>query len=141
MIIAKTARDGSTPGKILLNERAHHLALETILLIDYVIRDANFLGHPPGIVNILERTAAALHRFRHAFVPCKSPLVPKLHGQPNHVVPFGTQHGRDYGGIDSARHGYGDGLGGHEKTAFSSWLFALSLTNMFQPVAAAKAEG
>jgi hypothetical protein len=37
-------------------------------------------------------------------------LVPELHGQADNVVSFGAQHGRDGGGIDSPRHGYGDGL-------------------------------
>ena len=38
-------------------------------------------------------------------------LVPELHGQADDVVALGTQHGRDGGGVNSSRHGYGDGSG------------------------------
>jgi len=44
-------------------------------------------------------------------VPGQPPLVPELHGQADNVIPFRPQHGRDSRGIDSARHGCGDGFG------------------------------
>jgi hypothetical protein len=53
----------------------------------------------------------------------KAALVPELHSQTNHVMPFSAQHGRNGGRIHTARHGdcngsgYG-GLSGHNKLSF-----------------------
>jgi hypothetical protein len=44
-------------------------------------------------------------------LPGEAPLVPELHGQADNVVALGAEYGRDGGGIDTARHGYGDGIG------------------------------
>ena len=110
MIVAEAARNRRAPGKILLDKRPHHIALETLLLIDHVVRNAERLGDAAGVVNIVERAAAALHRLGHALVAGQAALVPELHGQANDVVPFGAQHGRDGGGVHSARHGNGNGF-------------------------------
>ena len=40
MIVAEAAGDGRAAGKILLDERAHHVALKALLVIDHVVRDA-----------------------------------------------------------------------------------------------------
>ena len=69
------------------------------------------LGHAAGVVNVVERAAASLHRLGHALVSGQTALVPELHGQADDVVSVGAQHGRDGGRIHTARHGYGDGLG------------------------------
>jgi hypothetical protein len=111
MIIAKTARDGRAPGEILLDERPHHIALKALFVIDHVVRDAKGLGNAASIVDIVDRTATALDGFRHAFVSGKTALIPELHGQADNVAPFGTQHGRNGRGVDSSRHGDGDGVG------------------------------
>ena len=68
------------------------------------------LRHAARVVDVVERAAASLHRLRHALVSGQAALVPQLHGQADDVVPLGAQHGRDGGGIHTARHGYGDGL-------------------------------
>src|SRR5580693_2404758 len=87
MIVAEAAGDGSAPGKILFHERADNLALETLLMIDYVIRNADVLGDAAGVVDIVERAAASLHGLRHAFVTGEASLVPELHGQAMMVCP------------------------------------------------------
>jgi hypothetical protein len=110
MIVAEAAGDGSAPGKILFHERADNLALETLLMIDYVIRNADVLGDAAGVVDIVERAAASLHGLRHAFVTGEASLVPELHGQADDGVSLGAKHGRDGGGIYTARHSYGNGL-------------------------------
>ena len=61
MVVAKTARDGSATRKILLDERAHHIALKPLLVIDHVIRNADGLGDAARVVNIVQRAATALH--------------------------------------------------------------------------------
>ena len=66
VIVAEAARDGRAPGKIFFNERADHVALETLFVIDHVIRDADLLGDAAGVVNVVERAAASLHGLGHA---------------------------------------------------------------------------
>src|SRR5271167_2029441 len=110
VIVAEAARDGRTPGKIFRDERANDLALEALLVIHHVIRNADVLGDAAGIVNIVEGAASSLHGLGHAFVTGEPALVPELHGQADEVVSFGVQHGRDGGRIDTARHGDGNGL-------------------------------
>ena len=111
VIVAEAARDRRAPGKILLDERPHHIALKALFVIDHVVGDAEGLGHAASIVDIVDRTAAALHGFGHAFVPGETALVPELHGQADDVAAFGAQHGRNGRGVDSSRHGDGDGFG------------------------------
>ena len=110
MIVAQAARNGSASGEILLHEGTHHFALKTVFVIDHVIRNADGLGDAARVINIVERAAASLDRLGHAVVAGQAALVPELHGQADDVVSLGAQHGRDGRGIDSARHGYGDGL-------------------------------
>src|SRR6266496_3807251 len=110
VIVTQTARDGSPPGNILFHKRPNHIALESLFVINDVIRDPDLLGHPASVINVVKRAAASLHRLRHAFLSCEPSLVPELHGQANHVVPVGAQHGRDGGGIHTARHCYGNGF-------------------------------
>ena len=111
MIVAEAAWDRRSSRKILGNERAHHVLLEAFFVIHHVIGNADVLGDASGIVDIVERAAAAGYLLGHALVSGEPPLVPELHGQADKVMPFGAQHGSDGGGIDSSRHGYGDGLG------------------------------
>jgi len=59
-------------------------------VIDYVVRNAEGFGHASGIVNIVERTAAALNGFRHAGVAGETALIPQLHGQSDDLMAFGT---------------------------------------------------
>ena len=110
MIVAEAARDRRAPGNVLLDEGTDHVALETLLVIDDVIWDADLLRDAAGVVNVVERAAASLHGLGHALAPGQAALVPKLHGQADDIVPLGAQHGRDGGGIHTARHGYGDGF-------------------------------
>ncbi len=110
VIVAETARDRCTPGKILLDERTHHIALKALFVIDHVVGDANGLGNTASIVDIVDRAAAALDGFGHAFVSSETALVPELHGQADDVVAFRTQHGRNGRGVNSSRHSDGDGL-------------------------------
>ncbi len=87
VIVAKAARNGRASRKILLDERTHHVALEALLVIDHVIRDADGLGDAARVVHVVERAAASLHRLGHALVPGQPALVPELHGQADDIVP------------------------------------------------------
>ena len=79
MIVAEAAGDGSAPGKILFHERADNLALETLLMIDYVIRNADVLGDAAGVVDVVMR-AAAMWCGAVIFELRQAALVPELHG-------------------------------------------------------------
>src|ERR1700693_3334976 len=122
MIVAEAARDRSLSRKILFDEWPHHVALKALLMIDHVIGNADGLRYTTRVVHVVEGTAAALHRLRHAPVPCESPLFPKLHGQADDLVALGAQHGRDGGGVNSARHGDGDGLCISHRRFRRSWI-------------------
>src|SRR5262249_54442522 len=110
VIVAETAGDGRAPGKVLFDERTHHVTLKAVFMIYDVIGYSDPLSHTPCIVDTVERAAATVHRFRHALASSQPPLVPELHRQPDDVVPLGTEHGRDGGRIHTARHGDRDGV-------------------------------
>src|SRR5215471_9517521 len=111
------------PGKVLIHEWTHDILLEALLLVDHVVWDAQGLGYSPRIINVVEGTASPFDRLRHASMTGEAALVPQLHRQPDDFMAVGAQHGRDGRGIDSSRHGHGDGLHRHalRLLAFSSW--------------------
>ncbi len=109
MIVAQTARNGSAAGKILLDEWTNYVTLEPVLVIDDVVRDADGLCHAAGVVNVIERTTAALHGLGHSRMASQTALIPELHREADDIVSLGAEHGRDGGGIDSTGHGDGDG--------------------------------
>src|SRR5207302_7086260 len=105
MIVAETAWNGRTPGKILFHKRPDNVALEALLVIDHVVRNTDLLSHAAGVVDVVERAAASLHRLGHTLATGESALVPKLHRQTDEAVTLCAQHGRDGGGVHTARHG------------------------------------
>src|SRR5262249_37866127 len=122
VVVAQAARDGRASGKILVDERAHHIALEAVFVIHHVVGNAEILGNAARVVDVINRAAAALRRDLrgHTAPTTQAALVPELHGQTNHSVPLGAEYGRDGGRIHTARHGYRDGLGWH-------WLCLVSI--------------
>src|SRR5262249_10548607 len=135
MIVAEAAWDRRAPGKILVYERTHHVALETLLVIDYVIRNSNRLRHPPRVINIVKRAATSLYGFRHSGMARQPPLVPKLHREADNLMPFGTEHSGDGGGVNPTRHGNADGLPVHTLALwlprFSAFRYALAANGRF----------
>src|SRR4029077_8794756 len=122
----QATRDGRASRKILLNERADHVALEALLVINHVIRDADGLSHPARVVDIIQRAAASLHRLGHAFAPSQPALVPQLHGQADNLVSLSAQHGRNRGRVDSSRHGDCDGSSFRiHDSGVSTWHLAI----------------
>src|SRR5581483_7164788 len=61
VIVAETARNRRTSGEILVHERTNHVALEALLMVHDVVRNAKLLGDVPRVVNVLDRAAAPLH--------------------------------------------------------------------------------
>src|SRR5260370_10738210 len=81
VIVAETARNRRPSGKILLDERPHHIALKALLVIDHIVGDAEGLGNAASIVDVVARTAPALDGFEHAFVSGDPARVPARHSQ------------------------------------------------------------
>src|SRR5690348_9328440 len=82
-------------------------------MVNHVIGDANGLSDAASVVNVIERATAPGYRLRHTLAARQAALVPELHGEAHHVVTVGAQHGRNGRGVDSSRHGDGDGLVWH----------------------------
>ena len=76
VIVAERTGDRSPAGQILADKGLDDISLETILLVDQVIRDVQPVGDAAGVVNIVDRATAALHGLRHAFVAGKTALIP-----------------------------------------------------------------
>src|SRR5258708_17465148 len=100
MIVAEAARDGRASRQILLHERTHHIALEAVFMIDYVIRNANGLGDAARVVHVVDRTTAALHGLGHALMSSQAALVPELHSQADDVMTLRASHGRNGPGVN-----------------------------------------
>ena len=110
VVVAQAAGDRSASGNVLFHERAHHITLEALFVIDHIVRDADLLGDAAGVVDIVERAAASLNGLGHALASGETALVPELHGQTDDIVAVGTEHGRNGGRIHTARHSYRDGV-------------------------------
>ncbi len=112
VVVAEGAGDGGSACEVLGDEGAHDLGLEAGLLVDEVVGDVELLGYAAGVVDIIYRTASALYGLGHAFVSGEAALVPELEGEADELVALRLEERGDRGGVDSAGHGYGDGLGG-----------------------------
>src|SRR5438477_42866 len=61
VVIAEAAWNGRATGKILIHKWTNYVLLKTLLVIYHIIWNAEALGYPACIVNILDRAAASLH--------------------------------------------------------------------------------
>ena len=59
LLVAHHTRDRRFSGNVAVGERLHDGRLETLLVIEDVVGDAEPIGDPAGIVDILSRTAGA----------------------------------------------------------------------------------
>src|SRR5947208_16127019 len=79
VIVAEATGDGRASRKILLDERAHHITLKPLFVIDHVIRNADRFSHAARIVNVVQGAAPPLDRLGHSLVSSEPALVPELH--------------------------------------------------------------
>jgi hypothetical protein len=70
------------------------------------------LGDAAGVVDVVEGAAASGDLLGHALPAGQTALVPELESEADELVALGAQHGRDGRRVDSAGHGYGDGVVG-----------------------------
>src|SRR3546814_9908683 len=52
-LIAAHARDGRRPGEVGVDEIVHYVGAEAVLVIEHVMRDADPVGDPARIVDVL----------------------------------------------------------------------------------------
>jgi hypothetical protein len=100
-LVAAHAGNGRLAPQIGVGEIVDDRGAEAVLEVDDVVRDADGVGHPPGIVDILAGTAGA-------GPPRRLAVVVELHGYADHVVAFLGQQGGGHRAVDAARHGDDD---------------------------------
>src|SRR4029077_8177607 len=86
---------------IALGETVDHRLLETVLVVEHVVRNADPLRHRTGIIDILTRTAGALAMDR-----CT--MVVELQGHADHIVALRLEQSSSHRGVDAAGHGDND---------------------------------
>src|SRR6185312_2977526 len=106
--IAETAGDRGASGAVLVHEGAHHIALETLLVVDHVVGDAEALGDAAGVVDVVKRAAAS---GAGGVGGAEAALVPELHGEPDDGFAGGVEHCRYRRAVHAAGHGDHRGCG------------------------------
>ncbi len=101
-LIAHDTGIGRPPGKIFIAEVVDDLALEGFFKINDVEWDIEPLGHPAGVMHIIEGTAGS----EGFAVGSREPaVVPYLHGHACDFMPLLLEQSRGDGGIHAAAHG------------------------------------
>ena len=100
-LVAANARDGRRPRQIGIGKVFHHLLAELGLVIEHIVRNADLVGHIPGIMDVLPGAARALLLDGRA-------MIVELQRDTDHVIALRLQHGGHDRAVDSARHGSDD---------------------------------
>ena len=74
--------------KIALDKGLDDIAVKVLLKVQNIERKAELIGHPPCVVNIVKRAAAARERVAVLINIHVPPLVPQLHRKANEVMPL-----------------------------------------------------
>ena len=72
--------------RVLLHEIIEHVVAKTVNEIGHIVRDAEFLAHPPRVAGAVQRAAGAVGNVLAVFV--------QLHRHAHHVTAGFHQHGR-----------------------------------------------
>ena len=89
-LIATDARHRGRACEVAVGEFIDHGFLEDVFVVEHVVREAHFLGHAAGVMNVTTRTARAFFRQRR-------PVIIKLEGHADHVIAFFGELRGDYG--------------------------------------------
>ena len=95
--VALDAGHRSLARQVALGEAVDHRLPETGLVIEDVVRDAERVGHPARVVNVLAGAAGSLAMGRGA-------VVVELERDAHDLVALLREKGRHHGGVDAARH-------------------------------------
>ncbi len=89
VVVAERTGNGCAPGQILADEGADDVLLEALLLVDYVIGNAEVFGDMACVIDVVERTATAcLGRVGNTMLAGEAGLVPKLESEADYILPF-----------------------------------------------------
>src|SRR5205823_13372645 len=99
VIVAKTAWNRRATREILVDKRAHDVALKPLLMVNNVVRNPKMLCDMTSVVHVLDGAASALRFLRHALTTSQPPLIPELHSQAHHGMTIRLEHGRHGGRI------------------------------------------
>jgi hypothetical protein len=99
--IALDARNRRLAVDVTLGEAVDHSLLESCLVIENVMRNADALRDAAGIVDVLARATGALAMHRCA-------VVVELQRHADHVVAFRLEQGSRHRRVDAAGHGDND---------------------------------
>ena len=97
--VAVSARQRCSPRCVLAYEVRDDVLVKLSLEVHDVMRNVEGRRHAPGVVQIVERTAAAERRLAAG-------LVVELHRQTDNVVALIGEQSCGHRGIDATRHGY-----------------------------------
>ena len=114
VVVAERAGNGRAPGKVLGDKGPDDVGFKALLLVDDVVGNAQVLGHAAGVVNIVQRTAAAgLRRVGNSVLAGQPRLIPKLERQAHDAIGGAVarvgEHRRHRRGVHPSGHGYGNG--------------------------------
>ncbi len=99
LLIAGHARDRRLAGGVALGKAVDHGRGKAALVVEHVMRNAERICNPAGIVDVLAGAAAALAAGGAA-------VIVKLQGDADDVVTRLVHQTGDDGGVHAARHGH-----------------------------------
>ena len=96
--LQRTQGTGVSPRGVAVGEIGDHRGAEPGLGIDHVMRDAEMVGHPARVVDVLAGAAGALAAGGGA-------MVVQLQGNADHLMAGLGQQAGDGAAVDAAGHG------------------------------------
>jgi hypothetical protein len=110
VIVAVCARDGSASAKIVVHKGADDAIFKLMFEVDDVVGKIEMLRDALGVIDIIKRAAAVLHRAISLELR-QAALIPELHGQADDGTALLLQDGRNGRRVNAAGHGDSDQAG------------------------------
>jgi hypothetical protein len=101
LLVADDTRNRCFAGNVAFGEGLHNSRLEALLVIQDIVRDAELIGHPARIVNVLSGTTGSP-------APHGLAMVVKLQGDADHIITLLLEQGGSHGRVDASGHGDND---------------------------------
>ena len=98
LLVAGDTRNRRLAGNVAVGEGLHDRRLEALLVVEDVVGDAELVGHPARVVNVLAGAAGPAP-------PHGLAVVVELQGDADDVVPLLLEQGSRHRRIDAAGHG------------------------------------
>ena len=116
LLVAGHTRDRRLAGNVAVGEGLHDRRLEALLVVEDVVGDAELVGDPARVVDVLAGAAGPAP-------PDGLAVVVELQGDADDVVALLLEHGSRHGRIDAAGHGdnHAPRTGRSRRLPLSSW--------------------